>query len=97
VVAAFAADRLGTEDWPLLGATLPADSGPLPHPEMGYRSCLGLLRLGEEYGPKRLESACERALLRDATTYRVLGINGKEAPGHVVVSPRPCPLSCSFR
>ena len=30
-----------------------------PHPEMGYRSCLGLLRLGEKYGPKRLESACE--------------------------------------
>jgi hypothetical protein len=25
-----------------------------PHPEMGYRSCLGLLRLGEKYGTKRL-------------------------------------------
>ena len=41
-----------------------------PHPEMGYRSCLGLLRLGEKYGPKRLESACERALLTGATTYK---------------------------
>jgi hypothetical protein len=37
---------------------------------MGYRSCLGLLRLGEKYGPKRLESACERALLTGATTYK---------------------------
>jgi transposase len=41
-----------------------------PHPEMGYRSCLGLLRLGEKYGPKRLESACERALVTGATTYK---------------------------
>ena len=41
-----------------------------PHPEMGYRSCLGLLRLGEKYGPKRLESACERALATGATTYK---------------------------
>jgi transposase len=41
-----------------------------PHPEMGYRSCLGLLRLGEKYGPKRLESACELALITGATTYK---------------------------
>jgi transposase len=41
-----------------------------PHPEMGYRSCLGLLRLGEKYGPKRLESACERALVTGAANYK---------------------------
>jgi transposase len=41
-----------------------------PHPEMGYRSCLGLLRLGEKYGPKRLESACERALVVGAASYK---------------------------
>jgi len=41
-----------------------------PHPEMGYRSCLGLLRLGEKYGPQRLESACERALATGATRYK---------------------------
>jgi transposase len=41
-----------------------------PHPEMGYRSCLGLLRLGEKYGPKRLESACERALVTGAASYK---------------------------
>jgi len=41
-----------------------------PHPEMGYRSCLGLLRLGEKYGPKRLESACERALVGGAASYK---------------------------
>lgn len=41
-----------------------------PHPEMGYRSCLGLLRLGEKYSPKRLESACERALVTGAVSYK---------------------------
>jgi transposase len=41
-----------------------------PHPEMGYRSCLGLLRLGEKYGPKRLEAACERALITGAANYK---------------------------
>lgn len=33
-----------------------------PHPEMGYRSCLGLLSLEKRYGRERLESACHRAL-----------------------------------
>jgi transposase len=32
-----------------------------PHPEQGYRSCLGLLRLGRRYGDVRLEQACTRA------------------------------------
>jgi transposase len=31
------------------------------HPEQGYRSCLGLLRLGKSYGAERLEAACKRA------------------------------------
>jgi len=33
-----------------------------PHPEQGYRSCLGLMRLGKALGPERLEAACVRAL-----------------------------------
>lgn len=33
-----------------------------PHPEQGYRSCLGLIRLGGEYGPERMEAAARRAL-----------------------------------
>jgi transposase len=32
-----------------------------PHPEQGYRACLGLIRLGRRYGEPRLEAACERA------------------------------------
>jgi transposase len=32
-----------------------------PHPEQGYRACLGLMRLGRAYGADRLEAACARA------------------------------------
>lgn len=41
-----------------------------PHPEMGYRSCLGILRLEKVYGAERLEAACERALVVGARSYR---------------------------
>ena len=32
-----------------------------PHPEQGYRACLGLQRLARSYGAERLEAACARA------------------------------------
>jgi transposase len=32
-----------------------------PHPEQGYRACLGLMRLGKKHGHERLEAACLRA------------------------------------
>lgn len=41
-----------------------------PHPEQGYRACLGLMRLEREYGPERLEAACARALSIRAPNYR---------------------------
>jgi hypothetical protein len=41
-----------------------------PHPEQGYRSCLGLFRLGQRCGPARLEAACARALAVGARSYR---------------------------
>ncbi|MBU0755326.1 MAG: IS21 family transposase [Planctomycetes bacterium] len=40
------------------------------YPEQGYRSCLGLLRLGKAYGKDRLEAACERALYLGAYAYK---------------------------
>jgi transposase len=33
-----------------------------PHPEQGFRSCLGIIRLGKADGAVRLEAACKRAL-----------------------------------
>jgi transposase len=41
-----------------------------PHPEQGYRSCLGILRLAKRYGPERLEAACARAGAVEARSYR---------------------------
>ena len=40
------------------------------HVEQGYRSCLGILRLGERFGDRRLEAACQRALAIKAPSYR---------------------------
>ena len=50
-----------------LAAAILADR---PHPEQGYRSCLGILRLGKQYGAERLEAACARALRAAARSYR---------------------------
>lgn len=33
-----------------------------PHPEQGFRSCMGVMRLADTYPPERLEAACHRAL-----------------------------------
>ncbi len=41
-----------------------------PHPEMGYRSCLGILRLAKQYGSERLEAACARGNAIGARSYR---------------------------
>ena len=41
-----------------------------PHPEMGYRSCLGIIRLGQRYTPARVEAAAERALITGAVSYK---------------------------
>jgi len=43
-----------------------------PHPQQGFRSALGIMRLGKIYGPERLEAAAERALRLGALSYRSL-------------------------
>jgi len=40
------------------------------HPEQGFRACMGIKRLGETYGPDRLEAACQRALAIQSPSYR---------------------------
>jgi transposase len=40
-----------------------------PHPEQGFRACLGILRLERSYGSARLEAACRRGNEIGATTY----------------------------
>jgi transposase len=64
-IAAWAA-RTG----PATAALAEAIMAARPHPELGFRSCLGILRLGERYGQARLEAACERALTCGGLSYR---------------------------
>ena len=41
-----------------------------PHPEHGYRACLGLKRLVKRYGGERVSAACRRALAIHGASYR---------------------------
>ena len=40
------------------------------HPQQGFRSCLGILRLAKSYDDQRLEAACRRALTIGGTSYK---------------------------
>ena len=33
-----------------------------PHPEQGFRTCLGVLSLVKTYGPQRVDAACQRGV-----------------------------------
>jgi transposase len=43
-----------------------------PHPEQGYRSAMGIIRLGKAVGHERMEAACRRALHFNTCTYTSL-------------------------
>ena len=40
-----------------------------PHPEQGFRACLGIIRLARGFGRERVNAACGRALAIGARTY----------------------------
>jgi transposase len=60
-----------------------------PHPEQGYRSCLGILRLGKRYGDERLEAACGRAVTAGARSYRHVDAILKNALDRVPIADAP--------
>lgn len=64
-----------------------------PHPEQGFRSCLGILRLGKRYGDIRLEAACNRALRVRARSYRHVESILKNGLDRVTTSDEPTTLS----
>ncbi len=41
-----------------------------PYPQQGFRSVLGIMRLGKHYGDTRLDAACKRALEIGASSYK---------------------------
>ena len=40
------------------------------YPEQGYRTCLGIIRLGQHYEPERVEAAAQRALKFNTCSYK---------------------------
>lgn len=62
--------RWGSEIGTATGAVVTAILERQPHPEQGYRSCLGLLSLSRRYSRARLDAACQRALITGATSYK---------------------------
>jgi transposase len=40
-----------------------------PHPEQGFRSCIGILGLAKRYDAERLDAACARALVLGTRSY----------------------------
>lgn len=55
---------------PLTGQLVEAILAAKRHPEMGYRSCLGILRLAKAHPAERMEAAARRALAARAHSYR---------------------------
>jgi hypothetical protein len=60
-----------------------------PHPEMGYRSCLGIIRLSQQYSVQRVEAAAERSLLAKACSYQSVKSILKDSLDTVPLSPPP--------
>jgi len=63
-----------------------------PHPEQGYRACLGLLNLVRKYGEQRLEAACCRALTIGSPTRKsILSILKAKLDQHPDLFPSAAP------
>jgi transposase len=60
-----AAAKIGPATIALFEAVMKAK----PHPEQGFRACLGILRLEKSFGAQRLEAACHRGNDIGATSY----------------------------
>lgn len=62
--------RWGAEAGPAVAELAEAMMRTRPHPEHGYRACLGLMQLEKQYGKERLNAACQRALLVGSPSYQ---------------------------
>jgi transposase len=62
-----------------------------PHPEQGFRSCLGIMRLGKLYGDARLESACCRAHRLRSYSYKSVQSILKHGLDAQPLEPEPLP------
>lgn len=74
-----------------------------PHPQMGYRSCLGLVRLGGKHGLERLEAAAARALHFGACSFQSVDsilrhrLENEPLPGATPEAPSPLTVHSNLR
>jgi transposase len=85
-------------DWaaktgPFTGRLVAAILAEKPHPEMGYRSALGVISLNRKYGPERVEAACTRAVRMKVHRYQSVksilasGLDQQPLPQLITVPP----------
>jgi transposase len=67
--------------------------GSRPHPQHGFRACLGIMRLGKHYTAPRLEAASRRALVIGSCSYKSVesilknGLDRKPLPATTIDTP----------
>jgi transposase len=87
-------------DWaaktgPATAATVEGILRSRAHPQQGFRSALGLVRLGKDYGAERLEAACSRALAVGAVSFKSVqailkhGLDRQPLPAPELTPPAP--------
>ena len=64
--------RWASQTGPAMGQLVGEILRSRPHPEQGYRACLGIMRLGRRYGAERLEAASRRATPLLSYSYRTV-------------------------
>jgi transposase len=83
----------GRKIGPLTAELLECILASKPHPEQGFRTCLGVIRLGDEYGHQRLEAVAQRALRHRTYSYKniesMLKCNLDTLPEAEAQPPRP--------
>ncbi|UFW42933.1 hypothetical protein [Bradyrhizobium sp. WSM471] len=69
------ASRIG----PMLRPLIDRIIGDRPHPEQGYRTCLGIIRLEKRIGGERLDTAALRAIEIQARNCRASNPSSRRA------------------
>ena len=73
-----AGERIG----PSTAAFFQAVIAARPHPEQGFRTCLGILSLARSYGNARVDAACRRGILIKARSVASIA-RSRDLGGHV--------------
>ena len=77
------ANKVGTATGKLVAQILQSR----PHPEQGYRPCLGIMQLGRRHGNVRLEAACARALALGSCRYQTVKNILSAGQDHLPIEP----------